>query len=168
MNEGYVYLVTDGHYYKIGLTRNEPYKRLAQLQTGTAHRLSMVDYGLYENCADMEKYLHQKYSNKRVSGEWFNLSEDEVKAIRKEFDTEDGESSKITNFIVLLLIESVLLFLMYSLAVYGKNMPEFALILSIIILPILALKPNYVLNFLVSIYKAFSYISRQIRHKLKS
>ena len=110
MNKGYVYLITDGSYYKIGLTRNEPYKRLAQLQTGTVHKLSIVDYGLYENCSSMESYLHQKYSNKRAGGEWFNLSEDEVNAIKKEFNTEDGESTKIINFIVLLLIESILFF----------------------------------------------------------
>lgn len=75
---GNVYLITDGTYIKIGYSLN-PVGRMKQIQTGNPHELTMVAY--FPGDQTLEKHLHEQYSDKRIIGEWFDLTFDDVENI---------------------------------------------------------------------------------------
>lgn len=64
--------------YKIGITKNKIEERLSQLQTGNAGRLSLVCSFETKHGHKMERCLHLHYQQRKVSGEWFCLSEEET------------------------------------------------------------------------------------------
>lgn len=68
--QGYVYLITDGEYVKIGYSVNPP-KRVAELQTGNARVLSLL--GTIKGTEQDERALHAKYAHLNVLQEWFEL-----------------------------------------------------------------------------------------------
>jgi hypothetical protein len=76
---GFVYLIgeTDNNgRYKIGSTRAKKVdKRLKQLQTGNSSELYIKETFETEHPFKLEKMLHNHFENKRLSGEWFELSE---------------------------------------------------------------------------------------------
>lgn len=75
------YLMTDGNtgYTKIGRSY-DPHKRETTLQSEkpTKSLLAISE----DNC---ENELHEKYAKKRIRGEWFNLSEKDIKTIIKQY-----------------------------------------------------------------------------------
>jgi hypothetical protein len=80
---GIVYLINQcgTGYYKIGWsTAQDPEKRLSSLQTGNPGELSVVGF-FNVSSIKAEKMLHEIFSPKRTSGEWFNLSEEDVTMI---------------------------------------------------------------------------------------
>jgi hypothetical protein len=77
-----VYLLISGttnKRYKIGSTRRNVINRLNELKTGNSHNLDVLS--VYESKwgTKIERALHRKYSSKKIEGEWFLLSEEEVK-----------------------------------------------------------------------------------------
>jgi hypothetical protein len=79
---GYVYLIhsVTGH-YKIGRT-SDPQNRM---KTFTVKLPFEVEYVCIIACEDMHQLewdLHQKYHDKRVNGEWFQLDPDDVEYIK--------------------------------------------------------------------------------------
>lgn len=85
VNQGDVYIITNGvGLYKIGVSTN-PKKRLKQLQTSSAYKLSILK--VY-HCNDMlkaESDLHEAYNTKRQEGEWFKLDMSDLRAIDDYF-----------------------------------------------------------------------------------
>ena len=83
--KGQVYLIraADSGHYKIGFTNGDPNQRLAQLQTGNSHPLSLV--GSF-SCVgkSTEKLLHDFFAKVRLTGEWFMLTDEEVKGVLSE------------------------------------------------------------------------------------
>jgi hypothetical protein len=80
---GYIYLLCEWGVdlrYKIGRSKNDPYKRLKNLSTGNSFEITVVNYYHCENYCKVEKWLHNQYRNKRTEGgsEWFTLSEFDV------------------------------------------------------------------------------------------
>ena len=80
---GYVYLVhcvgTD--LYKIGRSKLNYSARLSSLQTGCPYELSMIHAVHCDAYGRLEKLLHQTFKDKRVRGEWFELSDCEKKSV---------------------------------------------------------------------------------------
>jgi len=77
---GYVYLLlkvaTDGtESYKIGISKNDPAKRVKQLQTGNDCVISLLKSYKSENYNKIEKMLHNKFKvyATEAGNEWFNL-----------------------------------------------------------------------------------------------
>ena len=72
---GYVYLICDpsNDRFKIGVTRDKVNKRIKKLQTGNACELFVRD--IYETPWPfrLETMLHNKYNQKRILNEWFEL-----------------------------------------------------------------------------------------------
>ena len=46
--KGYVYLLTDGEFFKIGVTKGSIEKRIKKLQTGNPNNIAIVNYHLTE------------------------------------------------------------------------------------------------------------------------
>lgn len=76
----YVYLISDinNYTYKIGISNN-PEKRLKSLQTGNDRVLKIIHKIICQNSNQVENALHNKYNFLRVNGEWFELTEEDVK-----------------------------------------------------------------------------------------
>ena len=75
--DGFVYLFKGADLYKIGMAVNVPLRKAAvERQCGEkleiVHTITSTDYN------QAERDLHVKYAAKRVKGEWFNLSEEDV------------------------------------------------------------------------------------------
>jgi len=84
---GNIYLMKNGRngYIKIGFTKNEPKFREKTFQSEEPEvellnqwKGSMMD----------EEKLHEKFSEKRLRGEWFNLNKDDINQIEEYFNGE--------------------------------------------------------------------------------
>jgi hypothetical protein len=81
---GYVYLflevdIQGNEAYKIGITKNNPEKRIKQLQTGNSNKLSVLKSYQSPNYLKVEQWLHRKYSIKTEAGNEFrHLTDEEV------------------------------------------------------------------------------------------
>lgn len=71
----YIYIITDGTNYKVGVTKKEPEKRLKQLQTGNPKKLKIFNsfkvpikmvYQLEKEAHNKIKTIYPKF------GEWFH------------------------------------------------------------------------------------------------
>ena len=83
--EGYVYLIVEGDHngeekYKIGVTKNDPQKRLKKLKTGNSNQLDILKLYKSKHYKKVEKILHRKFISQRtLSGnEFFYLSDEQV------------------------------------------------------------------------------------------
>ena len=76
--DGFVYIITDGEYYKIGITSAWVDKRMSEIQTFNPKALRLVykkKIGFY---FDYEHLLHKIFDSKRLRGEWFTLTEEDL------------------------------------------------------------------------------------------
>jgi hypothetical protein len=80
--EGFVYLIKSGRHFKIGKANSvEARHRQLKIQlpqvAEVVHRIKTDDpYGI-------ESYWHRRFADKRLNGEWFALSAEDVKAFRR-------------------------------------------------------------------------------------
>ncbi len=65
-------------YYKIGKS-DSPLKREKTLQSEKP-TIQLIYY--FESYDNDEKILHQKFKDKRIRGEWFNLDENDIEYIK--------------------------------------------------------------------------------------
>ena len=70
---GYVYIITDGEYVKIGQATNIE-KRLASLQCGNPRKLSILQTIQTDDMNLTEHSLHWWFKDYRIQGEWFDLA----------------------------------------------------------------------------------------------
>ena len=76
---GTVYLITNDYIdFKIGITSKPIEKRLKQLQTGNSEKIKLVKCYKTKNYKMMEGWLHRKFFDKRLEGEWFSLNDSDV------------------------------------------------------------------------------------------
>lgn len=76
----YTYLATDGKKYKIGKSKN-PIKRVSGMKTSNP---DIILLGYVEQ--DLEKELHNKYKDKHIVREWYNLNELDLKQLFEFFE----------------------------------------------------------------------------------
>lgn len=94
--QGTVYLVKCGDYYKIGRTKNFA-QRFYCLQRYLPIQLDAVATVQVEDNIKCERYFHRFLKNKRVRGEWFELSHKDVSYMIAEFnDIASLEASYLT------------------------------------------------------------------------
>lgn len=81
---GYVYCLHDqlGH-YKLGITKQLD-NRIKQLATQPPFEITLEFAFKVLFARRYEGYLHNKFKHKRLRGEWFNLSADDLIAIKTE------------------------------------------------------------------------------------
>jgi hypothetical protein len=102
-----VYLISSnnqqGKRYKIGYTRNDVSKRIKQLKTGNSDELILEQLYTSKWGTKIEAILHRKYANSKISGEWFNLDQNQVEGFLIECKNLDDyyksliENSTFTN-----------------------------------------------------------------------
>lgn len=82
---GYVYLIkcSRSTYYKIGNARNVESRR-DMLQVGCPYYLVIIATLSTNNPQRLEKAMHKKFKAKRMYGEWFDLTQEEVAEFCKE------------------------------------------------------------------------------------
>lgn len=86
LSGGYIYLIREvgTSNYKIGYTSNfDIQKRVSSLQTGNSRELLIHAYFACSS-SSTESVLHRIFSNCRIQGEWFVLSEKDVSNILDE------------------------------------------------------------------------------------
>ena len=74
--ESYVYLLKSGDLYKIGFA-SDWQKRKKSYDTHNPDYKLIFLYKGYDSF-EVESFLHKKYIDKNVQGEWFDLSDDEI------------------------------------------------------------------------------------------
>lgn len=79
---GYVYLLKSGKYYKIGRS-NAPGRREYELAIQLPERVATVHTIKTDDPAGIERYWHQRFSERRKNGEWFELRREDVSAFRR-------------------------------------------------------------------------------------
>jgi len=77
-----VYLIScgdvDGKKYKIGFTKKPIDQRLKQLKTGNHQELTVETIFESKWATKIEAQLHRNYGDRKVSGEWFDLTQTQV------------------------------------------------------------------------------------------
>jgi len=64
--------------HKIGYTRRTIEQRIKEFKTGNASDIYLVDSFQSEWGTKIESQLHRIYKSKKIGGEWFDLSEDDI------------------------------------------------------------------------------------------
>lgn len=80
-----VYLISseidDTKHYKIGYTKREVSERIRELKTGNCGVFEIIKvYKPKDFAVNIEKSLHRHFSTKKVNGEWFELSDEDVES----------------------------------------------------------------------------------------
>ncbi len=68
--------------YKIGYTKRPIEKRLKEFKTGNGAEIYLVDSFTSKWGTKIERNLHKFYIGKKVSGEWFKLSDSDLKTFK--------------------------------------------------------------------------------------
>jgi len=80
--EVFVYLISstieDDICYKIGYTKRNPLQRIKEMKTGNASELELIDQFKSKWGTQIESNLHKFFKDKKISGEWFRLSDYDV------------------------------------------------------------------------------------------
>lgn len=80
---GFIYLLNAGEYWKIGKTTNPDARleRLAIQLPFPCEQLGLFGPMSLEGMDSAEKDLHRRFSERRVNGEWFKLTHQDVWSI---------------------------------------------------------------------------------------
>lgn len=85
----YVYLMLDCNtgLYKIGMSNNPEFReKTLQSEKPTISKIAEKRLPSRDFAAAIEKMMHNLYADKRVRGEWFNLSDYEIWQVKKFFE----------------------------------------------------------------------------------
>jgi len=81
MLKGKIYVIqhSNSHYYKIGITSDTVFRRVAELQTGNPYTLIPRLEKSVEYASLAESMLHERYWYQRGLGEWFYFDPEDEK-----------------------------------------------------------------------------------------
>ncbi len=81
-NDGFVYLIRLGKYYKLGRT-NHVGRRERELSIQLPQQPNTIHSIRTDDPIGIEAYWHKRFAEQRLNGEWFNLSPQDVSAFRR-------------------------------------------------------------------------------------
>jgi hypothetical protein len=79
---GYVYLMKSGRYYKVGRS-NAVGRRERELAIQLPEKAEMVHSIKTDDPVGIENYWHSRFSERRMNGEWFELTAMDVAAFKR-------------------------------------------------------------------------------------
>jgi len=79
---GFVYLMKSGKHYKIGRSGNAG-RREYELKLILPEKVELVHKIITDDPVGIEVYWHKRFEDKRKSGEWFELTSQDVKAFKR-------------------------------------------------------------------------------------
>ena len=79
--QGYVYLLHHDGLYKIGRSKDVPSRR-RRIGVQMPHEVTVIHSIQSNDSVRLEEQLHDMYANKRMNGEWFALSAEDVREIK--------------------------------------------------------------------------------------
>ena len=79
---GHVYLLKHGKTYKIGCSKDAS-QRYKQIRVQMPYKTEEVHVIETDDPSGIEAYWHNRFKDRRLEGEWFNLSASDVKAFKK-------------------------------------------------------------------------------------
>lgn len=67
--------------YKIGYTKRKVEDRIKEFRTGNCSEFDIVKvFEPKDYCVTIENALHKHFHSKKINGEWFDLSEEDVRS----------------------------------------------------------------------------------------
>lgn len=79
---GFVYLVKSEHGYKIGKSINVK-ARTQMFGVKLPFDIEVIHYSFFDDYSEAERSLHRRFQHKRLQGEWFDLNDQDIEAIKK-------------------------------------------------------------------------------------
>src|SRR5688572_18714460 len=79
---GYVYIIRLGRHCKIGITKNMR-RRMISIQGSNPEHLEIVHTIPTNNMRRAERQIHEQFASRRIRGEWFDLSDDDIAVARQ-------------------------------------------------------------------------------------
>ena len=73
--------------YKIGITKRSILERMKEFKTGNAAELIIVDSFVSKWARKIEASFHRSLKSKKVSGEWFDLEEEDIASFKQRCET---------------------------------------------------------------------------------
>lgn len=80
--KGFVYLGKQHGYYKIGKT-NDPNRRREDITLQGAEPFELIHKIETDDMNGIEKYWHERFKQKQKRGEWYSLSNSDIKAFKR-------------------------------------------------------------------------------------
>ncbi len=92
---GYVYFIRSQYGYKIGKTKRM--KDRAQLfSVKLPFPIEIVHFSWFDDYSAAERHFHHLFKDKRLDGEWFNLTEADLNSIKRMYQLGSGCTSSIS------------------------------------------------------------------------
>jgi hypothetical protein len=82
LQSGHVYLLKHDNAYKIGKSTDAS-RRYKEIRTQMPHETEEIHAIETDDISGIESYWHHRFRDKRLKGEWFRLSADDVRAFKK-------------------------------------------------------------------------------------
>ena len=88
LSNGYIYMIKciGQDIVKIGRSIN-PHSRLQSIKVACPFDVELIFTAQCSNYREVEQYLHKKLSDKHMKGEWFKVSDKDLKDIIKEVES---------------------------------------------------------------------------------